>query len=93
MAKSTGTKTVNIFLSPNPELANADGSYAKPFRHLVKALKYANEQVASLSKGVINIYLLKGTHFMSRNFVDYEYRQRYKDQYSGNQEITIQPAF
>jgi hypothetical protein len=60
---------------------------------LVKALAYANQEVASYNKGTINIYLLKGDHFMTRSLSSYVLQVNKKDQYSGNQEITIQPAF
>jgi hypothetical protein len=85
--------TVNLFVSPDDELEGADGSYDLPFKHLVKALRYANMVVAPYEEGIINIYLLKGDHYMSRANSNYEFRQTAKDQYSSNQRITIQPAF
>ena len=94
MEKSTSTATINIFVSSDDELSGADGSYDKPFKHLVRALKYANQQAAPYQSATINIYLLNGDdHIMSRSVDDYSYSQQAKDQYSGNQDITIQPAF
>ena len=94
VAKSTSTITINIFVSSDDELSGADGSYDKPFKHLVRALKYANQQAAPYQSATINIYLLNGDdHIMSRSVDDYSYSQQAKDQYSGNQKITIQPAF
>ena len=94
LAKSDQNITVTLFVSGNAESSGADGTYGRPFRHIVKALKYGNAQVASYNKGKIDIYLLNGASiFMNRDNTLYEYRSPTKDQYSYNHEILIQPAF
>lgn len=93
VSKMTTDTTLNLFVSGATEEDDADGTYSKPFRHLVKALDYANSEVAHYRKGTVNIYLLNNDHIMSRGIVNYHYEPERKDKYSGNQAITIQPAF
>ena len=91
--KSSNETTLSLFVTNQLEIDDSDGSYSKPFGHLVKALNYANSVSALYAKAYVNIYLLSGDHYMSRNESAYYFNGKNKDQYSGNQEILIQPAF
>ena len=57
---------LEIFVKNQNEGSGVDGSYSKPFKHIVKALTYAKEKSAPYNKAIINIFLLKGDHVMSR---------------------------
>ena len=93
LAKSSGTTTINLFVTPGTESTGADGSYSKPFGHIVKALKYANQEAAPYTSATVFIYLLNGEHVMSRNTNAFNFEMTAKDATSLQQSITIQPAF
>ena len=64
----------NIFVSPDLEETSNEGTYSSPFRHIVKALAYANEFTAEISGSAkVNIHPLGGDHYMTRNPNHYLY--------------------
>ena len=71
----------------------ADGSYTYPFGSIMKALKAAEDISALYSYSTINIYLMRGDHFMTRNLSEHEYTFNSRDQYSLSKDITIRPVF
>jgi hypothetical protein len=87
--------TIDVFVEPNHVETTGDGSYESPFGHIVKALEYANGQVADMQGNPnINIYLLGGdNHFMTKNIEHYNYDVTKSDKTSLDQNIVIQPAF
>ena len=93
LTKSEEDKIVELFVSNVILDTSEDGSYDKPFSHIVKALEYGYDQVAPYAKGYINIYLLNGNHYMTRNITNYKIKRNATDKYSGNQEIFIVPVF
>lgn len=90
IVKSSSPTTINVFVTPESAAANADGSYERPFGSITQALAVSNENAAPYHSAEINIYLLKGDHYMTRgsNFDVYN-----KDDYSQNKDVLIQPAF
>ena len=62
-SKSSSSTDFEIFVSP---LANSlgDGSYDNPLSDLMDAIERADELAAPWTGSKINIYLLKGTHFV-----------------------------
>ena len=53
----------------------------------------AEEKSAEYTSATIYIYLINGDHYMTRNFVDYDFTFTKRDQYSLNKDIYIQPVF
>jgi hypothetical protein len=92
--KKMTSGTLNLFVKPEFEETLNTGSYESPFGNIVKALTYANDKASEHSDYTINIYLLGGgNHYMTRNINHYHYNYEHKDQFSGLQNILIQPAF
>ena len=90
----TSTAMINIFVEPDYEETTGDGTYDNPFGHIIKALRYANEQAADKGETDINIYLIGGgNHYMTKNIEQYMYAASKSNAYSYNQNIVIQPAF
>ena len=96
------TATYNLFVKASYEETNGDGSYANPFGNIVKAISYAQDQAADQDETTVNICmliiiiyidLLKGDHFMTRNFKHYNYDKTKESKYSYNMNIAIQPVF
>jgi hypothetical protein len=86
-------KNVNVFVTAGDEQADADGSINKPYGHIVKALDAGYDTIADYSGGVVNVYLLKGNHFMTRNYRNYYFGRNKLNQYAFNVQVTIQPIF
>ena len=91
--KVSQNTTITLFVGTNTEVHDADGSYEKPFQHIVKALNYAAQAAASYNFATINIYLLNMEHIMSRNTELFEFMSTTIDTASIQKSITIQPAF
>ena len=96
------TAKYNLFVKASYEESNGDGSYANPFGNIVKAISYAQDQAANQGETTVNICkyciiiytdLLKGDHFMTRNYNHYNYDKTKESKYSYNMNIIIQPAF
>ena len=80
---SSDIATIDMFVKAEYVETSGDGSYNNPFGNIVKALSYIEEQ-ASMYSGttanicknsfIINLDLLNGNHFMTRNFAHYNYK-------------------
>ncbi len=70
VSKSAGSITADVWVTtpanPNPAYSSADGSYANPMNSIQEAIARAYEIGAPYSSATIYIYLMPGTHFMSR---------------------------
>ena len=95
--------TLNLFVKASPEETNGVGSYSNPFGNIAKAISYAQDQTADKGEATVNICkckismicvdLLKGDHFMTRNYKHYNYDKSKESKYSYNININLQPAF
>ena len=92
----------NLFVQAVYEETDGDGSYDNPFGNIIKAISYAQDQAADQDETTVNICmliiiiyidLLKGDHFMTRNFKHYNYDKTKENRYSYNMNIIIQPTF
>ena len=52
---SGSTIALNLFIKASYEETDGDGSYAKPFGNIVKAISYAQEKVANKGEATVNI--------------------------------------
>ena len=85
--------TIALFVGTHDEDPDVDGSYDKPFKYIVNALRYANQEAASYNFATIKIYLLNKEHIMSRITEFYEFIPKAKDTASIQRSITMGPAF
>ena len=51
------------------------------------------ERLAGHESGSLNIYLLKGAHYMTRGLKQYIHRASTSNKYSLNYDVAIQPIF
>ena len=85
--------SVSIFVTSGSQIDTADGSYANPYDHIVRALSAGMNSLAQYRSGTLNIYLLAGNHYMTSGFNQYYYPTSKSNKYSLNYDITIQPVF
>ena len=87
------TVSISVFVTSNSRSDQADGTYAKPYDHITRALSSGIESLANYSSGSLKIYLLKGKHYMTTRFDKYYYPTSKSNKYSLNYDVTIQPVF
>jgi len=91
------TSTLNLFVKafdPQESSIPEEGTRTRPFRHLAKALAYAEDNTSDLKEAFINVYLLGSIpHHMSLESENYSFESTKSNRYSHHVSILIQPAF